>query len=342
MSLAEIKELVQGSSSAARKGRAWVKAVEDYGILGVIVGQEVTFSVENGWHYHQHLSVLVDGPDASAYSRAKQAGEWIAKAYIEQVRAKGGTVSDRYGWHVRVACDAADASDYTAKGSMAWEVAGGHKDETKSEKSLTPWDIAIAASAGNKQMFAKWKEYEAIMPGTRSCVVSAALAKKLGLEAEPDDSEDGEQLFHEQDDVVGLVEAPVWSRWMRHGLASTFLLRVELEGELGFASAVEQTEADSAEIERWWEEKKAEKAREEIQGKGDRLLRRAANDVRKHKHGAGMARHIVDVVNRFARDNPDDPRLSAADVLRASDIEDENDRILAELFASTTQARIAA
>ncbi len=342
MSLSEIKGLVQGSSIAARKGRKWMDAVKNYGILGVVVGQEVTFSLENGWHYHQHLSVLVDGPGADAYKRAEQAGEWIAKAYTEQVHAKGGTVSDRYGWHVRVARDAADASDYTAKGSMAWEVAGGHKDETKSEKSLTPWDIAIAASAGNKQMFAKWKEYEAIMPGTRSCVVSAALAKKLGLEAEPDDREDGEQLFYEQDDVVGQVEAPVWSRWMRHGLASTFLLRVELEGELGFASVVEQTEADSAEIERWWEQQKAEKAREEVQRKEDRLLRQAANDVRKHKHGTGTRRHIADVIDRFRRDNPDAPRLSAADVLRESEIEDDNDAVMAELFGMSKKEWLAA
>ncbi|MBY5660701.1 hypothetical protein [Rhizobium leguminosarum] len=163
--MSEIKALVQGSSSAARKTRAWGKAVKEYGIMGVIVGQEVTFSLDNGWHYHQHLSVLVDGPDADAYKRAEQAGKWIAKAYSEQVRAKGGEVSNRYGWHVRVARDAADASDYTAKGSMAWEVAGGHKDDTKSEKSLTPWDIAIAASAGDKQMFANGRNMK------RSCPV---------------------------------------------------------------------------------------------------------------------------------------------------------------------------
>jgi hypothetical protein len=320
MSLAEIKGLVQGSSSAARKGRAWVKAVKDYGILGVIVGQEVTFSLENGWHYHQHLSVLVDGPSADACKRAEQAGEWIAKAYSEKVRDKGGEVSDRYGWHVRVARDAADASDYTAKGSMAWEVAGGHKDETKSAKSLTPWDIAEAATAGDKQMFAKWKEYEATMPGTRSCVVSAALVKKLGLTAEPqDDDEDSEQLYHENDDVVGRVEAPVWSRWMRHGLASTFLLRVEYGGETGFAGAVEQTEAEAMEIERRWQEEQAKREREREEqrtlSEAAVLLRQAANDVRKHQHEAGMLRHIGEVVERIARDNPDQPRLSAGAVL---------------------------
>ncbi|MDL2399441.1 hypothetical protein [Rhizobium mayense] len=347
MSLAEIKELVQGSSSAARKGRVWVKAVADYGILGVIVGQEVTFSLDNGWHYHQHLSILVDGPDADAYKRAKQAGEWIAKAYSEKVRDKDGEVSDRYGWHVRVARDAADASDYTAKGSMAWEVAGGYKDETKSAKSLTPWDIAVAASVGDKQMFAKWKEYEATMPGTRSCVVSAALAKKLGLTAEPqdDDDDNSEQLYHETDDVVGRVEAPVWSRWMRHGLASTFLLRVEYGGEAGFAGAVEQTEAESMEIESRWQARNAEREREhneqQASHEADRLLRLAADDVKRHLHerGIGGQKHVHEVVERIAIDNPGTARLDPGRVLSAAN-SNERDKYYESLVADFAELGI--
>lgn len=143
MTLMEIKTIVQGASSATRKGRAWVKACKDFGILGVVVGQEVTYSTTNGWHYHQHLSVMVDGPakgeaQANVHDRAVKAGEWIAEAYTEKVRANGGKISDRHGWHVRVAIDAKDASDYTAKGSMAWEISGGHKDLTKAETSMTP------------------------------------------------------------------------------------------------------------------------------------------------------------------------------------------------------------
>lgn len=357
MSLASVMDLIQTASSKARKTRAWIKASRTLGILGVICGQEVTYSIDHGWHYHQHLSVLVDGPTAGEIAaadgdverlrrlvakRTQAAGDWLAAAYKEKIRAVGGTVSDKHGCKVRVAKDAADASEYTAKGSMAWEVAGGHKDETKAETSLTPWDIADRASGGDKFMYARWKEYQDVMPGTISCRVSAKLSKKLGIPPETDDNENGEQLYDETDDIVGRVEAPIWSRWMRHGLASTFLLRVELEGELGFASAVEQTEADSMEIEREWEAKKAEKTQEEVERKGDRLLRQAANDVRKHRHGAGTRRHIVDVIDRIARDNPGAPRLSAADVLRESETEDENDRVWAELFASTAQGRIAA
>ncbi|MBY5484672.1 hypothetical protein HFO87_09325 [Rhizobium leguminosarum] len=397
-SLAAVKDLVQTASTKARKGRQWIDASEKFAILGVICGQEVTLSLEHGWHYHQHHSVLVDGPtreekacvtptanpvsrdrigplnfeewflpflaavSAAEISsrfigpvrrgasylrlvrraigrasgdqigpptkervfsemgriRAQAAGEWVAEAYKEKIRAAGGKVSDKHGCKVRVAHDADDASNYTAKGSMAWEVAGGHKDETKAETSLTPWDIAIAASAGDKSMYARWKEYEAVMPGTRSCVRSAALCKKLGIA--PDKEEVGdEQIVHETDDVVGRVEAPVWSRWMRQRLASTFLLRVEYGGEKGFAGAVEQTEEESMEIERRWQEEKAkrecEREEQRTSGKADALLRQAANDVRKHRHEAGMQRYIGDVVERIARDNPDQPRVDAGAVL---------------------------
>lgn len=259
MSLAFVEDLVKTASSKARKTREWRKAKEKYQIIGVICGQEVTLSLENGWHYHQHLSVLVDGPTADeiraakgdpetmrkfATARAQAAGDFLADAYKKKIRGAGGKVDDKHGCNVRVAHDADDASNYTAKGSMAWEVSGANKDETKAERSLTPWDIAYRAADGDKFMYARWKEYEAVMPGNRSCVRSAALCKALGIE--PDRKETGdEQIVHEQDDVVGRVVAPLWKRWMRHGLASTFLLRVEYGGEAGFSDAVEQTNADS-------------------------------------------------------------------------------------------------
>ena len=269
MTLAEIKALVQGASSAARKGRAWTDAVKEFGILGVVVGQEVTYSTVNGWHYHQHLSILVDGPDEDSYARAKAAGAWLARAYTAHVRAAGGKVSDRHGWHVRVAADADDASNYTSKGSMAWEIAGGHKDETKTETSLTPWDIAVAASGGDRRMFACWREYMDVMPGTRSCVVSAALARKLGIAAVGDDDV-GDQVLHDADEVVGRVDAPMWKKWLRHGRAATFLSRVELGGQEGFGEAVGETEQEAQMLEATYQRCRAERAAKHEASKEDR------------------------------------------------------------------------
>ena len=426
--LEHVKDLVQTASSKARKTRAWCKAVEKFAILGVICGQEVTYGLENGWHYHQHLSVLVDGPTREekaivapsakpvspdrigpltfeewflplvdavpvaeissrfvglmrygtpylravrraihkasgdhigpptaeqvytelARIRAQSAGDFLADAYKQKIRGAGGKVDDKHGCKVRVAHDAEDASNYTAKGSIAWEVSGACKDETKAETSLTPWDIARAASEGDKFMFARWKEYETVMPGTVSCRRSNKLCEKLGIEPDAPENEEGEQELHEQD-VVGCVEAPIWSRWMSQGLASTFLGRVEYGGAEGFDDAVAATEADSMKIERWWEAKRKAKKAEEDKKQGDRkgehLLREAANDVRKHLHGSGGRRHIADVVARVGRDNPDIPRLSPSDVLarsRCTVEPDENDRIFAELFGVSEADWLAA
>ncbi len=205
---------------------------------------------------------------------------------------------------------------------MAWEVSGGHKDETKADTSLTPWDIANLAAGGDKYMYARWKEYEKVMPGSRSCVVSATLSKKLNLDLSKDKKEGKERVLHEEDEIVGRVEAPTWKRWMRHGLASTFLLRVELDGAHGFDEAVEKTEAESMVIERRWQAAKAERERKETEkqvlAKTDRLLKLAANEVRKHEHATGSRQHILNVVARVARDNPDHPPLDPGLVLVAA------------------------
>lgn len=327
MSLADIKTLVATASSTARKGRAWTKAVRDYGILGVVVGQEATYSVTNGWHYHQHLSVMVDGPDGEgaefyefpdAYERAEAAGAWIARAYAEQVRARGGRVSDRHGWHVRVARDAADASDYTAKGSMAWEIAGGHKDETKAETSLTPWDIAIAAADGDTAMFARWREYMETMPGTRSCVVSAALAKKLDIPSLADDGEGGEQVLHDTDEVVGRVEAPMWRVWMRHGLAATFLSRVEFGGEEGFDAAVDATQQDAAPLEAEYQRLRTERREVDRVARDTAFAKAYALDrLRRLADRHGSRDRIARVIAEAAAVFPEARRLEPVELYKA-------------------------
>lgn len=309
MLLQDVKKLVQGASSKARKGRAWVKAQGDLGILGVIVGQEVTYG-DNGWHYHQHLNVPVDGPteaeeacaagdadllETIVRKRAWRAAQWLAKAYTEEIRKAGGKVSSKHGCRFRVADDWEDASDYTAKGSMAWEVAGGHKDKTKAETSMTPWDIAEAAASGDAFMRHRWNEYVEVMPGTRSCVVSAALAKELGVAATP--PEEGEQELHERDDIIGRVDAPVWSRWMRFGLAATFLSRVEIGGAEGFAAAVEATEGDADPIERAIAARKMaaeERARQTHAPTPEHIAANARGRRHEHKDAGTVIRMVLD------------------------------------------------
>jgi hypothetical protein len=336
-SLADVKTLVQGSSRRARQGAPWRRLAERRGILGVVVGQEVTLSRRHGWHYHQHLSIPVYGPtdeeaaravergwdlDRIVKARALRAGRAVARRYREAAEVAGGTCSLRHGTHVRVADDATDAADYTAKGSLAWEVAGGvTKAETRADTSLTPWDVAERAYAGDGWARDRWTEYADVMPGTRSCVVSPSLAKALDLEStEEEDDEAGEQVLHEADEIVGRVATATWRRWLRHGLASTFLARVELGGEAGFGEAVERTDWDARVMEDRYE---ARDAARQAEREADRERRRRADVIaeavcRVHAaDGAGTRARVRRVIADIADGRPEAPPPAEADVIAA-------------------------
>jgi hypothetical protein len=100
--------------------------------------------------------------------------------------------------------------------------------------------------------------------------VSASLVKKLGLPSMTSDDVVGEQAFHDSDEIIGRVEAPTWRKWMRHGLAATFLSRVEIAGQEGFDEVVDATDRDAAPLEAEYERLRAERAlahRRELQRK---------------------------------------------------------------------------
>lgn len=335
--LADFKGMVQGGSRKARQGAPWTRIVERHGIVGVVVGQEVTLSWINGWHYHQHLSIPVAGPtaeeieaaggDAEAlaamvHARAQAAGEAVAGRYKTIIRAAGGKVSDEHGTYVRVAENEADAADYTAKGSLAWEVAGGAtKDKTRAKGSMTPWDLAEAAYAGDGWARDRWAEYVEVMPGTRSCVVSAALAAKLDITPADMNDEDGEQILHETEDVVGQVASPTWRRWMRHGLASTFLARVEYGGEEGFVDAVDRTNVDADAIEARYQAVQAEREAAEAKASQDRahgrrmtMIRIAVADLQ--NSGARTLDQVRRVCANIGEMDPTAPPLDEMDIIR--------------------------
>src|SRR5690606_5833855 len=115
---------------------------------------------------------------------------------------------------------------YMAKGT-SWELAAGSSGY-KDAAGRDQWQLAEDAAAGDRESFALFKEFAETMPGTRSCVVSPALAAVLGLDPD-DDAEGGEQVLAEPDGVVGRLAADAWSALMRSGEAGALLERVERE-----------------------------------------------------------------------------------------------------------------
>lgn len=206
MSLASLKAAVSAASRAARQGRAWVQIQCEGGLIGVVQGVELLWNRRTGWHYHLHLLIpsrLIGDPVIAAC-------EALVERYIAALK-KGGFYAKRVGQDVKIVWNQ-EASEYASKGSAAWEVAGGLK-EARAAISLTPWQLAQLAAAGDVEAKALFLEYADQMPGTRSCVVSAALADALELApADDDDAPGDDQDLSESGELLGSVGAAIWGR----------------------------------------------------------------------------------------------------------------------------------
>lgn len=206
--LKDLKKLVTDACAKARRGKPWALAVKRHDIQGVLVGPEVTWSRKAGWHFHLHLAVpMIEKDDgvSTAEERAKAAGEWIINRYLSYLQREGGEVQRRYydqrdqsaarreAQDVQVVWRREDLADYLAKGSGAWEVAaaGATKTRTKNRRigGMTPWDLAAFAGRGDEIAAARFAEYAKVMPGTKSCIITKALADKLGIQPDADGKE---------------------------------------------------------------------------------------------------------------------------------------------------------
>lgn len=219
--LGDLKRLVMDACRKARQGRPWALAVERYGIAGTMVGPEVTWSKRHGWHFHLHLAVpmLVADP-----AKAEEGGEWLMERYRAYIARAGGRAA-RAGQDVTVVWRREDLAAYLAKGSASWEVASAGATKN-GRKGLTPWDLAARAAEGDARAAALFQEYASVMPGTRSCVITKALADRLGLKPHEDEDAPGVEAAEDDAEIVGSMVPPRWHRVLRHGHAADVLKAV--------------------------------------------------------------------------------------------------------------------
>ncbi|MBO6508193.1 MAG: hypothetical protein JJ979_06875 [Roseibium sp.] len=229
MSLAVLKAAVLEAWRKTRQGAPWKRAQEQYGVLGVLTAPEVTWSPAAGWHFHIHCGI----PCLSGKESAVELGAWLIDRYVRYLRAAGFDAL-REVQDVTVPDHIGDALNYMAKGvatsrNAVWEMAGGTatKTATKADGGLTPFDI-LEASYGDKRMQALWREYAEVMPGTRSCVITAKMAGRLGIDAADDEDEPGEEQAEESAPTyVGSIPPFVLNGLMNKRRASTAVALLE-------------------------------------------------------------------------------------------------------------------
>jgi len=197
--------------------------------IGVLVAPELTYNSAFGWHFHIHLGILCLTQDRSAIEAACRD---LVERYI-CLLTKSGYQANWEAQHVSFPTDSANAAEYMGKGA-AWEIAGGTgtKISARRHGSLTPFQIAAFAAAGNAQMKKLFLEYAEVMPGTRSCIITEAISQQLGLQN--DTNKPGPHDLDEQDNIVGTFPNLEWNTLTREGVAGRLLNRLELEGSVAW------------------------------------------------------------------------------------------------------------
>ncbi|MGY0571985.1 hypothetical protein ACTGJ9_013735 [Bradyrhizobium sp. RDM12] len=154
----------------------------------------------------------------------RAACEALVSRYIEELRARGYAAACEQQ-HVVIAEKIQSAASYMGKGTNSKNAI----DNRKQHRSLQPFEIAELAANGDTMMRALWMEYAETMPGTRSCVITSAIAKALKLQRDDvsDEKEPDDHSHHHGSEEIGKLDAPVWNRLLRDGYVPDLFQRVE-------------------------------------------------------------------------------------------------------------------
>lgn len=222
--LSALLKAIKQASTRARSDRFWNQKIKPLmNAKGALVDVHVRYNRCGGWHPHLHVTLpcLTDN--------------------IEDLRAGASMLLERYiallaqsGYRAGREQQSATLLDarpnaYPAHHHRRAKVVGKLAEAMDDETSLSPFDIAELADTGDVEMRGLFVEFAAAMRGSRSCVVTAAMAEKLGIEP----SADPTPRFDE-DTLVGTLPSPVWTRLMELNLVGTFLTTVETHGREGW------------------------------------------------------------------------------------------------------------
>lgn len=230
--LSDLKDAVQKAFHAARAGRAYIALQEDHGLQGLTVAPEAPWSPTAGWHYHQHVLIFFNHQNSE---RAEAACRQLVAKYLKKLRSRGFRGS-RCGQHFEECDSALKAAKYVAK--MAAELAHGWIKTSQKGDSVHAFALAARATGADdqpvaglenvsrEQARALFREYAAVMPGTRIGVISPTLAGRLGIEAAADEERQQIQQLLEFE-RIGEIPNSLFSRLHRQNLIGTMLSKVE-------------------------------------------------------------------------------------------------------------------
>lgn len=228
--LADLLRALKAASTGVRSEGRWTRKIRPLlKAAGVMIDPHVRRSRRGGWHPHLHVTIACLTADLDAIKEG-------ANLYLERFVV----LLSRAGYHASRERQSAlildaKANAYPAHHHRRAKIDGDLADDLDDDTSLSPFDIAELAAAGDAEMRALFVEFAEAMRGSKSGIITASMAKALGIEAGTDPNPGFDESTR-----IGGIPSPVWTKLMELNLNGTFLTQVETGGRAGWRRS------------RWW------------------------------------------------------------------------------------------
>jgi hypothetical protein len=221
---------LKSASTGVRSDRFWNQKIAPLlDAVGAMTDVHVRWSIAGGWHPHLHVTIACLTNDMEALRAG--AATLIERFVKRLMKLKHRASKQRQSMSILDARPNA----YPAHHHRRAQVLGNLADEMHEDTSLSPFDIAELAAAGDAGMKVLFVEFVEAMRGSKSGVITSRMANRLGIEAGTDPGPSFDETTH-----VGAIPSSVWMKLLDLNLTSTFLGHVETFGRAGWQRS------------RWW------------------------------------------------------------------------------------------
>lgn len=226
-SLEGLLKALKAASTGARSGGNWNRKIRRaLNSAGVLVDAHVRWSRNGGWHPHLHLTIACLTDDEDAISTA---ADLLIERYVALLARLGFRAgADQQSAFILRNDPTEGGYAYPAFHHRPAEVEGDLRASMDDDTSLSPFDIARLAAAGNAEMERLFIEFSRAMHGTKCAVITAPMARTLGIEPDADTPglDDATRL--------GTIPSRVWAGLLNENLQATFLSNVVTFGRQGW------------------------------------------------------------------------------------------------------------
>ena len=213
--LADLMARMGKAMDKFRTGRPYRNMREQFGVVGVVRGLEVTWG-QNGWHPHMHLLVFgKPGLEADQATIDILRGAWVGA--LQKV---GLCPTAKISWAMERALDlrgGAKAAQYIAdygrdeKWGMSSELTRhaakvGARGLSNFDGHVTPFQVLDWARTGDAVAVRLWREFADVFHGKRKLVYSAGLKEILGIRDRDDEEIANDDAQRPEEEITGTIQ----------------------------------------------------------------------------------------------------------------------------------------